>query len=135
MPVHTDLDKVPGIKEWWHTDGIYVWQDSGPKLTGMEAAVALRASFEKSAAKLPFRAEGAVFFQTLKMSEGKYRLFAIDSGWLDPEDRDVTIHIQIAAEILSVTDALSGEEILVKNGTLPILVPAGSLRIMDVVVR
>jgi F0F1-type ATP synthase epsilon subunit len=69
------------------------------------------------------------------MDDRKYRLFAIDQGWLDSEDRDVTILVQIARKNLSVTDALSGERIKVNNGTLQIIVPAGAFRILEVVVH
>ena len=133
VPAYADLDKVPGIEEWWHTDGIYIWRENGKRLTGIEAAQALQAAFEQAAKKLPFRAQGHVFFQT--MDEKKYRLFAIDPGWLDPEDRNITILVQIARKNISVTDALSGERIKVNNGTLQIVVPAGAFRILEVVVH
>lgn len=63
IPARADLAAVPNIDEWWHKDGIYVWRDGGPKLTGMEAAQALEESFETAASKLPYRASGDdVFF-------------------------------------------------------------------------
>jgi len=95
VPAYADLTAVPIVEEWWHTDGIYIWREGGEKLTGMEAAEALKSSFEKAAEKLPFRASGHVFFQTVKLSENTYRLYAIDSEWLEPQDRDVTIKVQL----------------------------------------
>ena len=48
-----DLKKVPGVKEWWHTDGLYLWREGGRKLNGQAAANALRGSLEKAATQLP----------------------------------------------------------------------------------
>jgi hypothetical protein len=34
VPALADLKKVPGVKDWWHTDGLYLWREGGPKLSG-----------------------------------------------------------------------------------------------------
>ena len=130
VPVHADLSKVPLVEEWWHTDGIYVWQDGGEKLTGMKAARALKASFEKAAEKLPFRTSGHVFFQVIKMDDNKYRLYAIDPELFEPEDRNVTLKVQLKGEF-SIRDILSGEDIPVHDKKAQFIVPAGSLRILE----
>lgn len=130
VPAHADLEAVAGVEEWWHTDGIYVWQEGEEKLTGSEAARALRESFRKGAEKLPFRPLGDVFFQTIRLEEGKYRLYAIDPGWLDPADRTVTVRIQLEGTF-RVTDALTAEPISVDGDEFHFDVPAGSLRILD----
>ena len=132
VPAKADLSKVPIVEEWWHTDGIYAWKEGGSKLTGKEAASAIQADFERAAAKLPFRADGGVFFQTIKMDNGNYRLYAVDSGWLDPQERDVTLRVQVSGDV-TLTDVLSGEEISVNNGMAKFTVPAGAFRILDAV--
>jgi lambda-carrageenase len=89
---YTNLDDVANIEEWWHTDGIYVWKDGGSKLTGMDAANALRADFEKAANKLPFRqanTNDAVFMQIIRVKEGHYRLVLVDPGWINPAARNI----------------------------------------------
>ena len=101
-------------------------------LTGMAAAEAIRNDFEHAAAKLPFRAAGHVFLQTIRMDDGRYRLYLIDPGWLDPADRDVTLRVQIA-EDLTLRDLLSGETIPVRDRMARFRVPAGSLRILEAV--
>ncbi|MCK5272389.1 MAG: hypothetical protein KAJ52_07420 [Sedimentisphaerales bacterium] len=132
VPVHADLSKVPLVEEWWHTDGIYVWQEGGEKLTGMKAARALKTSFEKAAEKLPFRTSGHVFFQVIKMDDNKYRLYAIDPELFEPEDRNVTLKVQLKGEF-SIRDILSGEDIPVHGKKAQFIVPAGSLRILEAV--
>jgi len=121
--VKPDPEKFEPVSTFQNTEG-------GEKLTGMEAAEALESSFEKAAEKLPFRASGHVFFQTVKLSEDKYRLYAIDSEWLEPQDRDVTLKIQLEGDF-SIKDILSGEDISVINGETQFTVPAGSLRVLE----
>ena len=132
IPAHADLDKVSGIKTWWHTDGISVWQTGGKKLTGMAAAQALQHSFAEAAKQLAFRAEGHVFLQTLQLSPTQHRLFLIDPGWLDPADRAVTLHQQLAAATWQAKDVLTNQPLPVQGKQLSITIPAGSLRIVDV---
>lgn len=129
VPAHADLSRVAGVKEWWHTDGVSIWRENGPHLTGKEAAVALRESFEKAAADLPFRATGDdVFMQTLQVDPGRYRLYLIDPGWLDPADRRVQVKVQLKGPF-RFTDLLSGQPVTLDN----LVVPAGSLRIIEAV--
>lgn len=134
VPAQADLKKVPFVKEWWHTDGVHAWKEGGRKLTGMEAAVAVRRDFERAAAELPFRADGGVFFQALRLDEKTYRLFAVDSGWLDPKDRLVTLRIQIPGQV-RLRDLLSGETIRVQNGAARVTVPAGTFRVLEAAVQ
>ena len=133
VPAAADLKKVPFVEEWWHTDGVSVWRDGGPKLTGRAAGDALRKSFEIAAAKLPFRAVGDdVFFHTVELAPGRWRLFAIDPGWLDPADRRVTVRVQVPGKV-AMRDLLSGERLDVVDGAAKLTVPAGCLRILDAV--
>ena len=105
VPAAADLKKVPFVEEWWHTDGVSVWRDGGPKLTGRAAGDALRKSFEIAAAKLPFRAVG---------------------------DRRVTVRVQVPGKV-AMRDLLSGERLDVVDGAAKLTVPAGCLRILDAV--
>ncbi|MGQ9634460.1 MAG: FG-GAP-like repeat-containing protein [Bryobacteraceae bacterium] len=131
VPALADLKSLPYVEQWWHTDGIYLWREGGPKLAGKAAADALRQSLEQAAAKLPFRSFGDdVFLHTVKMDGGGYRLYLIDPGWLDPRNRQVEIRIQLASAV-QVRDLLSGEVFNSSQGRFRITIPAGSLRILD----
>jgi hypothetical protein len=88
-------------------------------------------SFEKAADQLPFRGVGDdVFFQTVQLAPDRYRLYAIDPGWLDPAARRVTVRIQLPGEF-TVRDLLNGANIAVANRSFPLEVPAGALRIIE----
>ncbi len=131
VPAAADLAAAPNIDEWWHTDGISIWREGGEKLTGMEAARALEASLEQAAGKLPFRATGDdVFFHTVATVPGRYRLYAIDPGWLDPQDRAIEVRTQLPGSF-EYFDLLSGEPLTAGGGMLALTVPAGALRIIE----
>jgi hypothetical protein len=131
VPALVDLTKVPGVREWWHTDGLYLWREGGKKMNGIEAATALRESLEEAAAQLPFRYTGDdVFFHTTKMADGRYRIYAIEPGWAESHDRTITVKIQLPGES-AVKDLLNGETIEVGNRAFPLSIPAGTLRIVE----
>ena len=132
VPAHADLKNVPHIKEWWHTDGIYIWREGGEKMTGTEAANALRSSFEEAAAGMPFRVSGGdAFMQAVRIKPGTYRLFIVDPGWLDPCSRNVSIRIQKEGTF-SARDVLTGQSVPVDDKKIDAVVPAGSFLIYDV---
>jgi lambda-carrageenase len=131
VPAPADLNAVVGVEEWWHTDGVRVWRKGGPKLTGAEAGEALRESFEQGATRLPFRATGDdVFLQTLRLEDGRYRIYLIDPGWLDPRTRRVSLRVQLPGEY-DLCDSLTGAAIPQSDRSAMVEVPAGSLRILD----
>jgi hypothetical protein len=129
VPAHADLSKVTGVDDWWHTDGVSIWREGEPKLTGGEAADALLESFEEAAGRLPFRSFGEdVFFHTVRIGRDAYRLFAIDPGWLDPADRRISIRTQLPGRC-EFADCLTGRRVAPDN----VVVPAGSLRIIEAI--
>jgi hypothetical protein len=130
VPARAALDKVVGVTSWWHTDGIRVWRQGEAPLTGTEAARAVAAGFERAAAALLVRPSGdPVHLQVTKADAGRYRLLAVDPGWVDPQTRTVTLRFQNGARDLR--DALSGEAIPITKGTARLVVPAGSLRLLE----
>lgn len=134
VPEQADLHDVAGVSEWWHTDGIYLWKEGQERLTGMAAAEALRADFEKAAERLPFRqvdAERAVFMNVLRRPGGGYRLFLVDPGWLDPEEHEVEIRIQVEG-VSKVREVLTGTALEIEDGQFRVSVPAGLFSVVDV---
>ena len=134
VPAQADTLDVAHVHRWLHTDGLYVWKAGGPKLNGQAAADFLVQEFEAAAAELPFRMRGYAFLQSLQLEEGRYRLYVVDPGWLDPAERDVAIAIQIDGEV-EVNDLLRQTSLPVVDGQIHLTVPAGLFRILEVVRR
>jgi len=132
VPEYADLSQVAGVRDWWHTDGIYIWkEDISEKLTGMSAATTLQSAFEEGAKQLPFRVNGYAFLNILKIKKNHYRLYLIDPGYLDPANRNVQVKIQMKG-IFEAIDILNGNPVSIKDSEINVEIPAGSLRIIDV---
>jgi hypothetical protein len=58
----------------------------------------------------------------------------VDPGWLDPVARDITLAAQ-ASGAWRVTDRLTGEALGTLDRPLPVRVPAGAFRLLDVAGR
>lgn len=131
VPEHAPIEAVPMVRSWWHTDGVALWREDGPRLRGAEAADALRADLEAHAGLLPFRASGDDgFFHSVRIDESRYRLVAVDPGWLDPRDRQVEILTQVPGEF-EFRDLISGDRMTAGGGRLALTVPAGAFRLLE----
>lgn len=131
VPSQADTNDVANVNRWLHTDGLYVWKGDGPKLNGEAAAELLRREFEAAAQDLPFRMQGYAFLQTLQLSDDRYRLYVVDPGWVDPADREVVIQVQLEGSF-RVKDLLKQDELSMNNRQIPLTVPAGLFRILEV---
>ena len=56
----------------------------------------------------------------------------VDPGYLDPQDRDVEIVLQQPVGT-RCRDILSGEDLPVRGRNIPVHIPMGSLRIVDLI--
>jgi hypothetical protein len=132
LPSKAPWQDVNEVDEWWHTDGISLWQGDEQRLTGSAAATALEQALERGTQKLPVRLEGDdVFYQVVKQDETSYRLYAIDPGWLDPRERNARFVIQLPGRF-EVNDVLSGRSVPVQRNSFELTVPAGVFRVVEV---
>ena len=79
--------------------------------------------------QLPFVAEG-IFLQVVKASQGTFRLYLVDSDYLQPTDKTIVVKAQLAA-CVTVTDFLTGKEIAVQKKSFAVTVKAGAYRILE----
>ncbi len=70
--------------------------------------------------------------QAQRLGDDRVRLTLIDAGILDPDNRAASVTVRPDVRIRRVIDILSGEEVTPVNGVLPVEVPAGTFRILDV---
>jgi hypothetical protein len=134
VPSQTDLSKVANVKEWLHTDGIYLWKENDEKLTGDQAAELLAREYENAADELLFRQtekDKAVFMQVLRVKEDHYRLFLLDPGWINPKAHQVSINIQMEGEF-EVFNTIEKTPLPVEEKTFTTDIPAGLFSIFDV---
>lgn len=133
IPAQADQNKVPGVNRWWHTDGIYIWKEGEKKMTGQEAATALKDSFEAASQELLFNYQGDdIFMQVLHLDENEYRLYMIDPGWLDPQERKTRILSQFGS-IASAQDVLENKALkVIDQNAFDLSIPAGAFKIIDV---
>jgi hypothetical protein len=131
LPCHFDHDKIETVRDWWHTDGIYLWREGGQRLLGPAAGEALRDSLRAASGSLALRSVGEnVFYQLIRKDAGGYRLFAIDPGWLDPADRVAAFEVNLPGS-LRARDVLSDEVVPIDSDRLELVVPAGAFRVVD----
>ena len=131
VPAHANLENISCVKEWLHTDGIYLWEEGGERLTGMEAAKLAKSRFETAADKLPFRNKGDdAFVQILRVRDDAYRIYAVDPGWLDPKERKIKL-INQTGDLYIYKNILTGEGLTPEGNELYFTVPAGAFAIVD----
>ena len=90
----------------------------------------LKKIVETGAKRLPILVKGAAW-SAIKIDENHTRIILMDSGYIEPQERDVTIVFQ-HRKPKSVQDILSKENLIVSKSQMDVKVPAGSLRFIDV---
>lgn len=126
------IEKRPGESQacMVETDGQYIL-DGSKRLTGAEGMQRVRSLFESNARAMLIQVTGHVFTQVQRLDEDRLRITIIDSGYLDPDDRAVSIRIRDDLASGLLVDVLSGQTISIKDGSASIVVPAGVFRILE----
>lgn len=114
----------------WTTDGDALSKD-GKTFTLTEARRAITADLAKGAAAFPFTVEGQVFHQVIEQPGDRYIIALLDSGWVDPADRDVTLAARRPGS-WEVSDRLSASKVGSLDTPLQLRVPAGAFRLLEV---
>ena len=131
VPEYANLDKVSGISDWWHTDGVSIWRDGQKKYSGEEAAEVLLQEFKKAAYQMPFRQSGSAFMQVIRIDGNTFRLYLIDPGWIDPDERAVEVNIQLEGEFEAV-NILTKAKYPIEGRRFQAIVPDGLFSIIEV---
>ncbi|MCL7754600.1 hypothetical protein [Polaribacter sp. Z022] len=90
----------------------------------------LKNQVEKGAKQLPIIVKGAAW-SAIKIDENHTRIILMDQGYIEPQDRDVTITFQ-NRKPKSAKDILSNDVLKIKNNKLETKVLAGSLQFIDI---
>jgi hypothetical protein len=117
---------------WWHT----VWTTDGDIFlthdSVRDAERKILADMERAAAQLPFRIQGEIYYQLIEQDENTYHLYLVDPGFVAPAARSVVITVQRPGHWIA-RDRISGNTLGAVANTIPVDVPAGLLRILELI--
>ncbi|HKQ46995.1 MAG TPA: VCBS repeat-containing protein [Phycisphaerae bacterium] len=130
VPQSVERSRCSWAKSDWETDGRW-WFEGTERRSGLEARSSVLQSFEQSALDLPLRVEGAVFMQVQKLGPDILRATLVDTGFLNPADRAVSIRVRTGLRVNKVVDLMSGTPLEVNAGLIALIVPAGAFRIIE----
>jgi hypothetical protein len=116
------------------TDGRYFYSSGGRKESAAESRPGVESSLAEAAGRLPVRVYGDVHWSAARLDGNHVRVTLIDTGYLDPADRNVEIALQ-GLDGLACRDILSGEDLFEVDGRIRLQVPAGLFRIVDITHR
>lgn len=102
----------------------------GKPVPAKEFGQSIKAAAIKGSKKMPIVIEGAAW-STIRLDEKHIRIIALDPSYIAPEAREITITFQNETP-LSARDILSNEKVMINNNVAKVIVPAGSLRLIDV---
>lgn len=91
------------------------------------------AELAAAAKELPFTASGTSLY-THRVGDG-YRVWLLDPGYMAPEGVRARLTIRLSGEGFSATDALTGTALDAADGKIPVDVPPGGFRAVDVRAR
>lgn len=104
--------------------------DGDQSIPANEYGETIKSSVEKGEKTLPVVVKGASW-SLIKIDDNHSRLILVDSGYINPQEREATVIFQ-NIKPKSVVDILSNETLKFKNETIKVKVPAGSLRFIDI---
>ena len=134
VPADTDLDAFAQFRTMLVTDGEVFYDDAGKKISPAEFRDGALARLEDAAARLPVRVRGDVAWTVARLDSRHVRVTLIDSGYLDPADRDAEVVLQ-HLDGVSCRDLLAKQDLPIKDSAVQLTVPAGILRVLDITHR
>lgn len=130
IPEEAKNVNYPGINKVIVTDG-EVWYDSeGNSHSAKEYAPVVEQMLIEAGEKMFLQVRGDVAWSVTRIDNKHVRLVLIDPGYLNPDDRQVTVNVN--PEAVSATDILRGEPVRIKNNSFSLTVPMGILRVIDI---
>jgi hypothetical protein len=114
------------------TDGQFFYDEIGQPHGPAEYRPVVEAAMRESSAKLPVLVRGAAHWSAAWLDAKHLRVTLIDPGYLDPADRDVEIVLQQEGWT-RCRDILENKDLPIHKRTIPLRIPMGTLRIVDLI--
>ena len=112
------------------TDGHRIHEGPRPHKGPLATPQRVRARLQQAAEALPFRADG-VCLCVHRVGEA-WRVWLIDPGYLCPTGVETTLEIRLPGARVAVRDLLTGEALAAPDKRLPLRVPAGAFRVVEI---
>ena len=128
--------EIPGLNRRYtskiSTDGQSFFDEQGKAHGPAEYRSVVEAKLREASVKLPVLVQGTAHWSASRLDENHVRVTLVDPGYLDPAGRDVKIVLQQDGWT-RCRDILSNEELPVQAGIIPLRIPVGSVRIVDLI--
>ena len=92
----------------------------------------VEAVLREASSKLPVLVRGTAHWSAVRIHESHLRVTLVDPGYLNPDDRDVRIVLQQEGWT-RCHDILGNVELPIEKGVIPVRIPMGSVRIVDLI--
>lgn len=134
VPADMDLNASSHFKSMIATDGEFFYDEEGKAISAPDYKAIAQRSLKDSASRLPILVRGDVAWTVVRLDSKHVRVTLIDSGYTDPDDRNVEIVLQ-HVEGIECRDILSNKHLPIDHRSVRLTVPAGLLRILDIAHR
>ena len=103
------------------TDG-HSFYEGATQRTAVEFRPTVEAAFQEASSRLPVRVTGRIHWSVVWLDSTHVRIATIDSGYIDPADRQAEIVLQHLDAVAS-TDLLSGQLQPLTDGRVKLTLP------------
>jgi len=114
------------------TDGEFFFDASGKTYGPAEYRAVVEAKLGEASGRLPVLVRGTAHWSAAWIDESHLRVTLVDPGYLDPDVRDVSIILQQEGWT-RCRDILGNQDLPLNEGVVPIRIPMGSVRIVDLI--
>ncbi len=131
VPDDINVSDFPQFDKKISTDGKYFYDEKGIRHTAETYKPIMQNLLEEAGNRLSIRVKGDVAWSAVRLNATHIRVTLIDPGYVDPGDRDAIIRLN-NQKVVKAVDILQKIELPATEEGIPVHVPMGILRIVDI---
>ncbi len=124
------LDNLKSAKKDYVISDVKDGYIDGKKVRGIDFGAHMQKTVNTGASKLLLKVKGASW-SLIRLDDKHARLILVDPGYVDPQNRQVKVSLQGVNIPVNAIDILTKEKISIKDKSMDLIVPAGSMRFID----